>query len=257
MRVAAILWFGALAALWGGTALAGDPPAFQLVRADEDYRPNDQFAPAPEPYKYLPLTQDGETYLSFGGELRERYDVFDAPRFGIGTRSDAYDLQRLLLHMDFHLNRRFRLFAQLGRHDVFDKRTAVLPVDRSPTNVQNLFVDLVPDAGEHWRLRVGRQELLFNTTQRFVAVREGPNLRQSYDGTRLTWQKGSWSVDGFTVRPVIVRPDAFENHGDPNTRFSGLYVSRSLDQPQDVLQAYWYALDHWNAHYGQWRLLSA
>lgn len=229
------------------------PAPFQLVRSDENYDPlvnPGHFAPPPERYKYLPLTADGETYLSFGGELRERYDVFDAPRFGIGTKSDAYDLQRILLHGDLHLGRRFRLYAELGKHDVFDKRTAVLPVDKSPTNVQNLFVDVVPDASEHWRLRVGRQELLLNPTQRFISVREGPNFRQSYDGGRVTWQEGKWRIDGFSLRPVIVKPDAFANRGDPNTLFSGAYISRAVAGPATVVDAYWLAYDHWGARYG-------
>ncbi len=239
-----------IALLCTATAAAVEPPPFQLVRSDEDYSPRLSSVLPPEPYKYLPLSEDGETYVSLGGEIRERYDVFDAPRFGIGAQSDSYDLERVLLHLDLHFSHRWRLFAQLGRHDVFGKRGPILPVDRSPTNMQNLFVDFVPDAGEHWCLRVGRQELLFNPTQRFVAVREGPNFRQSFDGSRVTWHKGAWTVDTFSARPVIVRPSAFENHGDPNTRFWGLYASRSFGSPQDVLQAYSYALDHRGARYG-------
>ena len=242
-----------LSLLWSFMAFANEPAPFQIARYDEDYAPGDlkgRFDSPPEPYKYLPLSEDGATYVSFGGEYRERYDVFDAAAFGIGRQSDSYDLQRVLLHADLHFNRRVRIFAQLGRHDVFGKSTPILPPDKSPTNVQNLFVDLVPDEGEHWRLRVGRQELFFNPTQRFVGLREGPNLRQSFDGTRLTWQRGDWTVNAFGVRPVIVRPDTFKNHGDPDTRFSGLYVSRSLDAPGNVLEAYWFAWDHWGSHYG-------
>ncbi|HEY0799667.1 MAG TPA: alginate export family protein, partial [Steroidobacteraceae bacterium] len=172
MRV--ILRFAVLLML--AHSASSEPAPFQLMRFDENYNPNinpGQFGPPPEPYKYVPLTADGETYLSFGGEIRERYDVFDAPRFGIGSKSDAYDLQRLLLHGDLHVGRHFRIYAELGRHDVFDKRTTVLPVDKSPTNIQNLFIDVQPESAEHWRIRVGRQELFLNPTQRFIAVSEG------------------------------------------------------------------------------------
>ena len=240
--------------LHGPAVTADEPAPFRLVRSDENYNPNihqGRYSTAPEPWKYVPLTADGETYLSFGGEIRERYDVFDAPRFGIRTRSDSYDLQRLLLHGDLHFGRRLRLYAELGKHEVFGKRTAVLPVDESPTNFQNLFIDILPDAAERWRVRVGRQELLLNPTQRFISVREGPNLRQSYDGARVSWTRGAWKVDAFSFRPMlVVKPDAFDNRGDPNSLFSGAYVSHAIDKPEDVIEGYWLAYDHWNAQYG-------
>ncbi len=244
-----------LATLLAAAASAADTPApFQLVRSDENYNPHPlsgTYVPPPEPWKYLPVSASGESYFSFGGELRERYDVFDAPRFGIATRSDSYDLQRLLLHGDFHMGQRFRIYAEIGKHDVFNKSTAVLPVDQSPTNIQNLFIDVIPESSEHWRVRVGRQELVLNPTQRFIGAREGPNLRQSYDGARLTWNAGHWKVDAFSLRPVIVvKADAFDNRGDSSTLFSGVYVSHTLGKPQNVIELYWLAYNHWNARYG-------
>jgi Alginate export len=227
---------------------------FRLVRSDENYDPQRLaagVAPAPEPYKYLPLTPDGSTYLSLGGELRERYEALDAPRFGIGAPSDTYDLQRLLLHADLHVGPQLRLYAELGDHRVFGRRTAATPVDESWPNVQNLFLDLSPEAAEHWRLRLGRQELLLNPMQRLVAVREGPNLRQSYDGGRLSWASNDWRADAFSLRPVVVvKPDAFENRADPGTRFSGLYVSHALAAAGSTLDAYYLAYDHANARFG-------
>jgi hypothetical protein len=67
------------------------------------------------------------------------------------------------------------------------------------------FVDVTPDADRRWRLRLGRQELQFNPTQRFVSVREGPNIRQSFDGFRVTRQTDDLRVDAFFVTPVTIR----------------------------------------------------
>ncbi len=228
-------------------------PPFQLVRSDESYlylRDPARRQSWDDAIKYLPLSVDGLTWLSLGGEIRERFDVYNAPRFGIGTPSDSYDLQRLLLHADLHVGSHLRFYAELGNHEVYGKRTAVLPVDKDPTDVQNAFVDFVPDEAGAWRARLGRQELLLNSTQRFISVREGPNIRQSYDGGRLTWAKGAWNVDAFSLRPVIAKPQSFDDRGDPNTLFSGVYASRRLQGASGSLDGYWIALDRWGAKYG-------
>ena len=73
-------------------------------------------------YKYIPLDADGDSWLSLGGELRERPELFDAPRFGLaGGEEDGYVLQRVLVHADLHLGPHVRLFAQLGAYEAFGK----------------------------------------------------------------------------------------------------------------------------------------
>jgi hypothetical protein len=253
-RALVLLTFG-LACLDARHAGAeGQPDPFRLVRSDETYDPRrlaPGVAPAPEPYKYLPLAEGGATWLSLGGELRERYEGMDAPRFGIGSRSDSYVVQRMLFHADLHAGSHLRLYAELGDHRVFGRRTPITPVDESWPNLQNLFLEVSPDANAHWRLRLGRQELLLNPMQRLVAVREGPNLRQSYDGARLTWQAGAWRVDAFSLRPVlVVKPDAFDNRADPDTRFSGVYAGHALARPGSTLDVYYLAYDRAKARFG-------
>ena len=236
-----------------GTVRAAEWPPFQLVRSNENYaaaRDPALRATLPEPYKFLALSANGAAWLSLGGEIRERYDFFDSPRFGIGTKSDAYALQRILLHADLHVGSRFRFYVELGNHDVFAKRTAILPSDKDPTDIQSAFIDFAPVAGEHWRLRVGRQELLLNPTQRFFGVREGPNIRQSYDGARVSWSNTLWKIDAFTLRPVLAKPQAFDDRGDPNTRFSGLYLSRRLEHIEGNVDGFWFSFDRRNAKYG-------
>ena len=74
------------------------------------------------------------------------------------------------------------MYGELGLHRDLGKGEAPAITDRDGLDAQVLFVDVTP--AEHWRLRLGRQELSFNPTQRFVSVREGPNIRQSFDGAR-------------------------------------------------------------------------
>lgn len=250
MRTRALLLLAVLP--WAAQAGADTDPPFQLMRFDENYA---YLKDAPQPLgwddsiKYLPIGADA--YLSLGGELRERFDVFSSPRFGIdGTKSDSYLLQRVLFSADLHVSSRFRIYTELAREDEFGKRTALLPVDRNQENFQLLFADFVPDEAGNFLIRLGRQEFILNPTQRFVSAREGPNIRQSFDGGRLSWKRGPWTVDAFSFRPLLEEPNAFDDRGDPNALFSGLSVSHSLGSPARTLQAYWLAYDHFGARFG-------
>src|SRR4051794_4755555 len=71
---------------------------FSLERWEEDYSglknqttPHDFF----DPIKYIPLNRAGDSYLSFGGQMRYRYDYFNNPTFGPGVNDeDGFHLQR-------------------------------------------------------------------------------------------------------------------------------------------------------------------
>ena len=57
-----------------------------------------------DPIKYIPLNESGETYLSFGGEARLAYEVYDDKDMGISDIGDQNTLQlRLASHVDWHL----------------------------------------------------------------------------------------------------------------------------------------------------------
>src|SRR4051794_5611264 len=63
----------------------GGATGFSLERWDEDYsylkNPSDR-KDFFDPIKYIPLTRDGETYISFGGQARYRFDYFNNRDFG-------------------------------------------------------------------------------------------------------------------------------------------------------------------------------
>ena len=76
-----------------GAASADDSlPKYQVLRQNEDWSvlrdydgPDDFFNPA----KYIPLNDEGDIYLSFGGQLRERVEFWDGFNFGnTGTADD-------------------------------------------------------------------------------------------------------------------------------------------------------------------------
>ena len=112
----------ALSAAWPVAAAAAErgaafkPPPYLLERASEDYgylRDPALRTDVWDPVKYLPLTGDGSSYLSLGGEMRERYEYFNRPNWGKDPQDHGYLLQRYFLHGDLHLGGQIRLFTQL------------------------------------------------------------------------------------------------------------------------------------------------
>ncbi|MDT9600888.1 alginate export family protein [Sphingosinicella rhizophila] len=234
-------------ALLAGAAHADPaaPPPFRPDRTTEDY----SYLADParrghwqDSYKYIPLDSSGALYLSLGGELRERVELFDAPRFGLaGGQADQYGLQRILVHADLHLGTTVRVFAQLGTHEALGKKQILLP-DRDRLDVHQFFVDLTPTAG--LRLRLGRQEMMFSPLQRFVSFRDGTNVRQNFEGGRATYQHGPLRLEAFFTRPVTLKPGVLDNEGNDEQTFGGLYFSHRLGtKGASSIDAYWFLLD--------------
>lgn len=81
---------------------------------------------------------------------------------------------------------------------------------------------------------------MFDATQRFVALREGPNVRRAFDGARLIWTDGALEATAFAASPVENRDGkAFDDGSERGTDFSGLRL-RYGDRAVTRLDGYWY-----------------
>ena len=178
------------------------------------------------PLKRIPLNETGDIYLSLGGELRERYESYHKPSFGLrGIDHDDYLLHRLLLGFDLHAGESFRFYLQLGSHLEAGKEAPRGPTDVDELDVQQVYLDVSAplDAGARVALRAGRQELSFGSA-RLVGVRDGPNVRRSFDGARITLGNGTAaSLDAFFARPVELMEGAFDDEPSQDEAFWGVY----------------------------------
>ncbi|MGQ0589992.1 MAG: alginate export family protein [Sphingosinicella sp.] len=241
---------GIATAAFAATAAAQTPapPPFRPDRTAEDYfhlRDPSRRGDWSDAYKFILLDDDGDSFLSLGGELRERVELFDASRFGLaGGREDRYLLQRLLLHADLRLGDHVRVFAQLGAHEAFGKRQLGAP-DEDHLDVQQLILELRPVEG--LTARLGRQEMMFNPLQRFVSFRDGTNVRQNFDGGRVTYSRGPLRLEAFATRPVTLERGSFDNSANRDQLFWGFYASHRLGpRSAQSLDAYWFVLDREN-----------
>lgn len=250
--MARLIGAGALMALACMPLQAAD---FALTRWSEDHRdladPVRQATPL-DAIKHLALGASPDRYLSLGGQLRLKAVDFDAPLFGLGSNeADRYGYQRVNLHSDWHLGPNWRVFAEVGDAQVHGKRTPPTPADSNRSDLQLAFVDFsAATAGGKLLLRLGRQELAFDSAQRFVALREGPNVRRAYDGVRLGWSAGALDISAFLTEPVEIRDDeAFDDRDSNAIRFSGLRIRHGAGEAVQV-DGYWYRHERDEAVFG-------
>ena len=223
---------------WGNVCAQADcptsPPAYGLLRQDEDYRYLGNPACRDDYWdrlKYARLGSNQDTFLTLGGEIREWYEGFSNANWGFGPQdANGYLLQRLSIYSDIHAAPRIRLFVQLTSDLEAGRNGGPRPVtDESKLFFEEAFADirLSKGRGDKLVLRLGRQEFELGDG-RLVDVREGPNVRQTFDGASLNWKASSWSIRGFALKPVLNGTGVFDAPPDHGSTFWGVYGARPL-----------------------------
>jgi hypothetical protein len=132
--------------------------------------------------KYIPLNPaDPNSYLSFGGEIRERYEHYTNPGFGIPPQPNDNDylLQRITLSADLHLN---KSGICAGFRPAIRRRGTGAPVqqDRSTSRPSHFKFDL----SQRLPLRGGRFEMTYGSG-RLVATRAPGRHPFKFDGLQI------------------------------------------------------------------------
>lgn len=227
-------------------------PAVLFNRWEEDWSVLADPRVPREPFdelKYIALSStDPLVYLSLGADYRSRFEANDAPAFGTGSnRNEDYVITRTEVHADLRLGPQIQIFTQL-QDDWADWKTMLTPVDQDRLDLEQAFILISEPVDDGtFRLRLGRQQFAFDL-QRFVSVRDGPNVRQSYDAVWADYQSGQWKYIAFASHPVQtrdVRP--FDDYSGPDLSFSGARVEREL--AGGSLSAYYAYFTQDNVHF--------
>ena len=234
-------------------------PPYKLLREDEDwgYLSNPALGRDwLDPIKYIPLGQNPRWYLTLGGEIRQWFEDFHNENWGAAPAVDnAYLLERYMLNADFHFGKRFRFFIQLKSGIENGRAGGPRPqIDEDRLDFNSAFFDINLDLNEKEQpnvtLRVGRQELHYGTG-RMVSAREGPNVRQPFDGARLIFNTHGWRIDTFAVKPVITDPGVFDDAPDHTQSFWGVYGTGNLPSVPFKLDLYYLGLDRKSFFYNK------
>jgi hypothetical protein len=177
--------------------------------------------------KFIPLDQDEWAFLSLGGEVRQRYEYTHDPLFGADPQDEAgVWLQRFTLHGDLHLGPHLRVFGQLSSAIELGREDGPSPVDENELALQNAFVDLNLPLGPDvdLTLRGGRLELQLGSG-RLVDVREGPNVRRTFDAARAIFALPGWRIDPLAARPRRPLPGVFDDEANDDQALWGVYAA--------------------------------
>lgn len=161
---------------------------------------------------------------SFGGEARYQYFNFKNQDWGESPPdNDGFVLARYLAHGDFRAGNHLRVFAELQSSLSSGQPSPPSPVDQNTLDLHQAYVDYSTPMGRgKITLRAGRQELTYGS-QRLVAVREGPNNRQSFDGGKVAYSAEKMKLDLFYANYVIARSNIFDDRFSNAIRLWGAY----------------------------------
>jgi hypothetical protein len=240
--------------LQGQAQVVRDPPTpFGPLRYDDDFRDPTNLTGVLDGLKNIPLGSAPDFYLDVGGSLRERFESLSEPAFGFrdagGSSGESYLLHRALLNADAHLGPYVRVFAQLGDELETGRTPGPTPTDIDRLDLAQGFVEAdVPLAVQMTAgFRGGRQEMMFGSN-RLVDIREGPNVRESFDGARAWATLGGARVDAFWTRPVATKQGLFDDQPDPTQQFYGIYGTTPVAPlPGLNVDLYWLGLIRANA----------
>jgi len=220
-----------------GTANTTQPtrPAILSNRWEEDWSLLADPRVPKEPFdslKYIPFDPGNpQTYLSFGADIRERFEANDVTNFGVSpNRNNDYLISRTEWHADLHIADQVQVFAQF-QSDYAPWKIMLTPADQDVLDLEQAFVTVTEPIGDGTaRVRLGRQQMNFDF-QRFVSDRDGPNVRQSFDAAWSEYENGPWKFITFYSQPVQIYDfgaQPFDSYSSGANTFSVVRAQREL-----------------------------
>lgn len=237
-------------------ALPAAAQEIHMIRYEESWQPTRQERIRPrllDSLKHISLRSRDGWYATVGGDVRTRYEYFNNPAWGLDPQDDSgYLLQRYMLHTDFHFGPRLRFFGQLKSGIENGRTDGPRPVDENRLDVHQGFLeaDIWRSRRSGFTLRAGRQEVSLGSS-RLVGIREGPNVRLSFDGARATLRMSKWSVDLLALRPVKTSRGVFDDASDHSQSLWGVYATGPASDGN--IDLYYLGLDRRDRQFEQGR----
>lgn len=185
--------------------------------------------------KYVPFSPKGSDFLTLGGEVREEYRYYQNENWGDIPDSridaDGFLWHRIMLHADLHLGKNFRIFGQVKNNLVFSRAGGSRPViDEDTLDLHQAFLEISGTfaANQALILRVGRQEYNFGIA-RLLSMRDGVNVRQSFDAFTLKYRSSSTTFDAFIGQGLDTKRGIFDDERTRSETIWGAYSSTFLE----------------------------
>ncbi|MEO1803662.1 MAG: alginate export family protein, partial [Bacteroidota bacterium] len=222
----------------------GRLPPILMVRGEESYtflKNNDSTSFFLHKLKWIPLNEKESVALTLGGEYRARLEHFTNEDYTPTNRT--YYAQRLSLHAGLRLGPCFRVFTELYHGATSDGE---IQFQSDVIDFHQVFLEwsFINQEKARGKLRLGRQEIGLGTF-RLVGIREGPNMRRTFDMARLILQVNKASLNLIYGKEVSINFGAFDNRAflfDADLvapSLWGVYYQRPLFQGIGKLDLYY------------------
>tara|TARA_R110002051_G_scaffold75791_1_gene137783 strand:+ start:12833 stop:14218 length:1386 start_codon:yes stop_codon:yes gene_type:complete len=199
---------------------------FHLLGQDDNmsFLSDQEDKTAYESMKWIDLKNQNS--ISFGGGYRFQIESFINANFSNQQNQDnIWYLNRLMFHSLVKLGSKFEFYGELNSSTAINK-SDISPVDKDVLSVNQAFIKYT--FNPNWSVLVGRENLRFGT-RRLVDIREGPNVRRSFDVTRLNYSGPKTSISAFFSIPVKPKPEVFDNsYLKFDEIFTGFYATKNL-----------------------------
>jgi hypothetical protein len=121
----------------------------------------------------------------WGGEVREVWEQIGNDNWGQQPVMNAYFNERYMLYFDVHYGRHVRSFVELKSGLNSYRIGGPRPIDEKKLDFQAAFLEVGTGGERNWiKVRAGRHEMEYGSG-RLIDVREGPNVRLSFDGFKV------------------------------------------------------------------------
>lgn len=156
--------------------------------------------------KSIPLGKNHS--LSLGGSYRFQAEAFINEQFDKNQdQNDYWFLHRGMFHAHLQLGSKFEIFGELNSSLVSSKEN-ISPVDKDELSINQFFARY--QFNDNFNMLVGRQNMRLGTG-RLIDVREGPNVRLSFDMAQLQYEDLNTKISGFYAIPVQQQFGVFDN----------------------------------------------
>lgn len=223
------------------------PPSLLTQRANENYEylrdtaENAYQKGFADKLKFISLNANRTVYLTIGGEYRVRYEATVNQDYT--TKHDAYFSQRAAFHTNWVLGKYVRLFGELY-HGYTTEKDRLFQSDEISLHQGFIEFKIPLDEEQQFSLRVGRQEKEFGAS-RLVGLRNGPNVRRTFDLGSLTYTKGQTSIEVLYGNEVNPQFGSFDNKSGifddaiTNPTIWGIYTQFDLNKLQGSNELYY------------------
>ena len=206
------------------------PPDFKLFRAEENYSylKHKEINPYETDYldviKFIPL--GNKNNASLGGEIRPRIEYFNNRNWT--EEDEIFYSQRLSLHANVFLTKYVQIFGELYHGFVSREEKESTQSDQLDLHQGFIALKIPINDKQNLDIRFGRQEMALGSA-RLLGLREGPNIRRTYDMGRVIYYQKSIKIEVFYGKEVKAEFGVFDNefnlfnNSSMNPELWGLY----------------------------------